>query len=110
LKILDEMPKGPLGGSVWDANVISQISNLSNVEGVIALGTVLAITLKDEAGGGYTSSAAEGVKQKLLAGADGGMKIHSRVLGNVIYFMTGLRTKPDVIRDVEKQLFKALEA
>lgn len=104
------MPKLPLGGSVWDADAISRISNLPNVDGVIALGTVLAITLKDAAGGGYTSSAAEGVKQKLLADADGGNKIHSRVLGNVIYFMTGLKTKPEVIRDVEAQLFKALEA
>jgi hypothetical protein len=38
--------------SVWSKDFVSQLSHKSSVEGVVALGTVLGITLKDETGGG----------------------------------------------------------
>jgi bifunctional dethiobiotin synthetase / adenosylmethionine---8-amino-7-oxononanoate aminotransferase len=108
LKSLKMAPKLAVGDSVWDPHVVKEISGMESVEGVVALGTVLAVTMKDGSGGGYASSAAEGVKRKLLDGGDG-LLVHSRVLGNVIYFITGLKTKPEGVRDVEKKLVKTLK-
>jgi dethiobiotin synthetase/adenosylmethionine--8-amino-7-oxononanoate aminotransferase len=108
LHTLQAAPKLPLGDSVWDAEVVKRISEAERVQGVVALGTVLAVTLRDQEGGGYSSLAAEEVKVRLLD-AEGGGIIHSRVLGNVIYFMTGLKTKPEAIRDVEQKLLHTLE-
>jgi bifunctional dethiobiotin synthetase / adenosylmethionine---8-amino-7-oxononanoate aminotransferase len=99
-----------IGGSVYDESVVRRISEMDSVEGVVALGTVLAVTLKvDASDRGYQSSVAEGVKTRLLYGAGDGMLVHSRVLGNVIYFMTGLTTKQDVVRDLEERIVAALQ-
>jgi dethiobiotin synthetase/adenosylmethionine--8-amino-7-oxononanoate aminotransferase len=38
--------------SVWDPVFVEKLSFIDDVEGVVALGTVLAITLKDSTGGG----------------------------------------------------------
>ena len=38
--------------SVWDPVFVEKLSFIDHVEGVVALGTVLAITLKDSTGGG----------------------------------------------------------
>ena len=107
LKTLKALPALTVGDSVWDPNVVKSISEMENVQGVVAIGTVLAVTMKDGNGGGYTSSAAEGVKRKLLNKER--QLVHSRVLGNVIYFMTGLKTKGEAVRDIETQLVEALK-
>jgi dethiobiotin synthetase/adenosylmethionine--8-amino-7-oxononanoate aminotransferase len=106
--INDKKPKSQEIGSIWDLKVVENISNLSNVEGVVAIGTVLAVTLKDSEGGGYTSGAAENIKKQLAEVKDGEF-IHSRVLGNVIYFMTGLSTKESVVRNIENRIWTALQ-
>jgi dethiobiotin synthetase/adenosylmethionine--8-amino-7-oxononanoate aminotransferase len=106
--INDKKPTTQEIGSIWDLEVVKKVSNLDNVEGVVAIGTVLAITLKDNEGGGYTSSAAEGVKMRLSEVKDGEF-IHSRVLGNVIYFMTSLNTKKSVVRNVESRILSSIK-
>jgi dethiobiotin synthetase/adenosylmethionine--8-amino-7-oxononanoate aminotransferase len=106
--INNKKPKTQEIDSIWDLDVVKHISNRDNVEGVVALGTVLAVTLKDTEGGGYTSGVAEGVKQRLAEVTKGGF-IHSRVLGNVIYFMAGLNTKESVVRNVESRILTSLQ-
>jgi dethiobiotin synthetase/adenosylmethionine--8-amino-7-oxononanoate aminotransferase len=107
--ISDKKPDTQDIGSIWNVDLVTRVSRIDNVEGVVALGTVLAITLKDSGGGGYTSSAAEGIQQQLGEVSDG-ESIHSRVLGNVIYFMTGLETQRSVVENVESRILTALQA
>lgn len=52
---------------------------------------------------GYTSTAAKGLQQKLSAA-----NVHSRVLGNVLYLMASLTTKPASLRALEDLLRRNL--
>jgi bifunctional dethiobiotin synthetase / adenosylmethionine---8-amino-7-oxononanoate aminotransferase len=105
--------------SVWDPVFIEKLSFLDDVEGVVALGTVLAMTLKDSTGGGtrsntartaadwigYSSSAAADLQKRLmLHGEDDGVPIHSRVLGNVIYFITSLTVEPQDVDQIQTRI------
>lgn len=109
--------------SVWSASFVRDLSHAESVDGLWALGTVLSISLKDEAGGGmfrdlvsasancpgYTSNAAKGLQQKLAAGAnDQGFIVHSRVLGNVLYLMSSLTSKRESIQALERLVRSAL--
>jgi dethiobiotin synthetase/adenosylmethionine--8-amino-7-oxononanoate aminotransferase len=42
--------------SAWDKNLVGSVAEHQDVQGVVALGTVLALTLKDKHGGGTLSS------------------------------------------------------
>ncbi|ODM20275.1 hypothetical protein SI65_03328 [Aspergillus cristatus] len=89
--------------SLWSPDLVTNLSRVSSVEGIFALGTVLSISLRDAAGGGYTSTAAKGLQQKLSAA-----NVHSRVLGNVLYLMASLTTKPASLRALEDLLRRSL--
>ncbi|KAF5387074.1 hypothetical protein D9615_001809 [Tricholomella constricta] len=90
--------------SFWDAGFVTAVSCAKGVEEVMALGCVLAIKVKDEAGG-YTSHSAQERFAPLREvvegqGAPGGgaYEVHFRTLGNVAYFMTSLNTKAEMWR------------
>ncbi|KAE9367806.1 onanonoxo-7-onima-8-eninoihtemlysoneda [Stipitochalara longipes BDJ] len=92
--------------SVWSKKFVSRVSYSKEVESVIALGSVLAIKLQDE-NSGYSSNAAAGLQKKLLVESEQ-FKIHVRVLGNVLYVMASLTSKPETLRSIEKSLLNAL--
>ncbi|KAF2272973.1 PLP-dependent transferase [Westerdykella ornata] len=95
--------------SMWTKSTVTRLSHHRRVDSVIALGSVLAVALKDEEGAGYTSNAAIGLRDALLndIGEDG-MSIHSRVLGNVLYLMASMTTEPVHLTAVEKALLEKL--
>ncbi|KAK4198341.1 bifunctional dethiobiotin synthetase/adenosylmethionine-8-amino-7-oxononanoate aminotransferase [Triangularia verruculosa] len=90
--------------SVWSHEFVEWLSWQSErgVEGVWALGTVLAIHMGGEAG--YKSTAAKGLQAALLRGSEGDGGVHSRVLGNVLYLMAGQTTTEETVRRVEPAL------
>ncbi|KAF2219935.1 pyridoxal phosphate-dependent transferase [Elsinoe ampelina] len=95
--------------SLWSRGFVTELSHRDDIEGVFALGSVLAIELKDPEGGGYASKASIGIRDKLLEGIPGvNQAVHSRVLGNVLYFMASLTTTPETISAVQAQIEKAL--
>ena len=58
--------------STWSKDFISRISQARDVESVIALGSVLAISLHDGQPTGYTSTAALSATKKSVGNGDGG--------------------------------------
>ncbi|KAB8260870.1 pyridoxal phosphate-dependent transferase [Aspergillus pseudonomiae] len=93
--------------SVWSHGLVSDLSHAPSVDGVFAIGTVLSISLKDVQGGGYTSTAARGLQQRLST-SDGKFNVHSRVLGNVLYLMSSVTSQPQALRSIEGVLREAL--
>ncbi|KAG2418882.1 hypothetical protein HFD88_001984 [Aspergillus terreus] len=89
--------------SVWSQGLVKDLSFAPGVEGVFAIGTVLVIALKDAHGGGYTSTAAKGLQEILLTGGPG-FNVHSRVLGNVLYLMSSVTSRPEALRVIEERL------
>ncbi|KAI9704634.1 MAG: hypothetical protein M1820_005382 [Bogoriella megaspora] len=108
-------PSSPLkdGGwpwSMWSKDFVSQLSYKQSVDSVFALGCVLSITIKDPSGRGYTSTAAQALQRDLLSmGVSSGWLIHSRVLGNVIYFMTSLSVEKETVVTIEDILLSKLK-
>lgn len=98
--------------SNWPHDVVKSLSaNTQQVEGVWALGSVLAIHLKDASGvAGYGSNAAVALRDRLAQGSsvDGPWNVHARVLGNVLYLMTGQTTKKEEVQRVSELLLKSL--
>jgi dethiobiotin synthetase/adenosylmethionine--8-amino-7-oxononanoate aminotransferase len=98
--------------SMWSKPTVTTLSHHPKVDSVIALGSVLAVTLKDPRGAGYTSNVALGLRDALLnqhgVGQDS-VSIHSRVLGNVLYLMASMTTKPEHLKAVERVLLQKLE-
>jgi dethiobiotin synthetase/adenosylmethionine--8-amino-7-oxononanoate aminotransferase len=95
--------------SMWTRDTVVQLSHHPCVEGVIALGSVLAISLVDEAGSGYTSNAAVGLRDALLYDQDDkSVVVHSRVLGNVLYLMASMTTRQVDLSAVEEALLLKL--
>ncbi|TEY62365.1 hypothetical protein BOTCAL_0163g00080 [Botryotinia calthae] len=94
--------------SIWSKSFVTSISHLESVDGVIALGSVLAITFKDEQGGGYTSRVTETIRENLLdgkvAGTDGGWNIHARILGNVVYLMGSQVMTAEQVKSIQDRL------
>jgi dethiobiotin synthetase/adenosylmethionine--8-amino-7-oxononanoate aminotransferase len=116
--------------SMWSPTFLDSVSRRFEVESVVALGSVLAIKLRDENPGmssscffvlfahfnpetclrsptGYTSTAALGL-QSALSRVEGGFGIHSRVLGNVFYVMASQTTTVDVVRRIEERVIQSL--
>ncbi|KAJ5739132.1 hypothetical protein N7533_011916 [Penicillium manginii] len=93
--------------SVWSQSLLQDLSRAEAVESVFGIGTVLSVSLRDAQGGGYTSTAAKGLQQKLAAGGDQ-FNVHSRVLGNVLYLMSSVTSKPESLQELEKLLRSAL--
>ena len=95
--------------SMWPKSFVSDLSFHKDVESVFALGSVLAITLEDPAGSGYTSTAATGLRDLLLRGGLGSESVvHSRVLGNVLYLMASMTAEKETLAEVEKQVRRAM--
>lgn len=93
--------------SVWSQKLLHDLSCAEPIESVFAIGTVLVISLRDAEGGGYTSTAAKGLQQKLAAGGDQ-FNVHSRVLGNVLYLMSSVTSKPESLQEMERLLRSSL--
>jgi dethiobiotin synthetase/adenosylmethionine--8-amino-7-oxononanoate aminotransferase len=112
--------------SFWNPDFVSRISQLHGVKGTMAMGTVLAIELEDNEAG-YSSHTAldflTSLRKEVISDghgpassskqseeeAFGEFKIHSRPLGNVVYIMTSLFTKDEVMRGMERILEKRLK-
>ncbi|EFQ26792.1 dethiobiotin synthase [Colletotrichum graminicola M1.001] len=99
--------------SVWSHSFVDWVSRQTGrVDGVWALGSVLAIHMEDGGGAGYSSTAAADVQSALLRGEDGPggarWNVHSRVLGNVLYVMTSQTTRQEDVQRLEALLRKAL--
>ncbi|KAK2745088.1 hypothetical protein FQN57_003995 [Myotisia sp. PD_48] len=93
--------------SCWSRELVQELSFAPTVDSVFAIGTVLSITLKDQQGGGYTSTAASGLREKLTLG-NGQFNMHCRVLGNVLYLMASVTSKRDVLGNIEQLLKESL--
>lgn len=118
--------------SVWSHDLVRDLSCAESVNGVFAIGTVLVVSLQDLHGSGgklkilsdanrsglltcdflhhlagYTSTAARGLQQKLSAGGPN-FAVHSRVLGNVLYLMSSVTSRPTALREIEGLLRAAL--
>lgn len=99
----------PAVWSSWSRGFVEALSRDVKVDAVWALGSVLAVTLKDAAGGGYTSQVAVGLRDRLGVDADGeGWNVHCRVLGNVLYLMTSQTVGVEEVRRWEGRVTKAL--
>ena len=68
---------------------------------------VSAEYLRGSASLGYTSTAASELQQKLLGG-DSESRIHSRVLGNVLYLMASQTSEREELLGIEKSVLLAL--
>ncbi|KAF2101766.1 adenosylmethionine-8-amino-7-oxononanoate aminotransferase [Rhizodiscina lignyota] len=94
--------------SMWSKEFVTKVTNKESIDGVFAIGSVLALTLKDAAGGGYNSLAAQGLHSRLLDIGDKGWRIHSRVLGNVLYLMTSQITTWETLKNVEQFILESV--
>ncbi|KAK8930101.1 Bifunctional dethiobiotin synthetase/7,8-diamino-pelargonic acid aminotransferase, mitochondrial [Metarhizium anisopliae] len=99
--------------STWPRGFVERLSRQTGkVAGVWALGSVLAIHLRDEAGAGYSSNAALGLRESLSLGradGEGGpWNVHSRVLGNVLYVMASQVTSETSVRQLSELLMESL--
>ena len=113
--------------SFWSKQFVLDLSQHKGVDHVNALGSVLAVSLKDESGAGkpgsflnyrvifltvltgYTSSAAVGLRDALLF-EKSKVQIHSRILGNVIYLMASMITNRKDIEAIEEVFKQKLDA
>lgn len=92
--------------SVWSRDFVNKVSHSPQVLGVWALGSVLAISLRDEEVG-YKSNAAKKLQGHLRQGT-GEWNAHSRVLGNVFYVMASQKTSQQSIDELQGLLLGAL--
>jgi dethiobiotin synthetase/adenosylmethionine--8-amino-7-oxononanoate aminotransferase len=80
----------------------------------MAMGTVLAIELEDKQadyGSLVGRDFLEGLKKDTVRVAGGEeFQIHSRPLGNVIYVMTSLFTKAEVVKAMEEVIERRIQA
>ncbi|KAJ1337079.1 hypothetical protein BSLG_006839 [Batrachochytrium salamandrivorans] len=90
---------------VWDGEILTRISALKCVDGVVPIGTVLAIELSASEKG-YASHVSSDIVQKLRS--DTNINIFTRPLGNVIYFMATHETPAESIQHVLKHLHQQL--
>lgn len=95
--------------SVWPLDFVHDLSGQTGrVMGVWALGSVLAIHLKDQ-DTGYVSNAAVSLRNGLLDGEPGASwNVHCRVLGNVLYLMAGQTTTKASVDDICRLLIEKL--
>ncbi|KAI0996990.1 Bifunctional dethiobiotin synthetase/adenosylmethionine-8-amino-7-oxononanoate aminotransferase [Podosphaera aphanis] len=91
--------------SVWSHDFLLKLScsyEAPAIQSVVALGSVLAITMHD-IDHSYTSSVSTDLQDYLLRGTRNFM-IHVRVLGNVVYVMASQTSEPTTLREIEKLL------
>ncbi|KAI8074706.1 adenosylmethionine-8-amino-7-oxononanoate transaminase [Gongronella butleri] len=100
--------------SMWNWETVQELSHLPNVDSVMTLGSVLAVTLKDDQTSGYGSTVSASIIQQLRHGqfldnAGVNVNLFARPLGNVIYLMTSQITTPDEVAVCERILLSALK-
>ncbi|KAF2129586.1 PLP-dependent transferase [Dothidotthia symphoricarpi CBS 119687] len=96
--------------SMWSQKFVVRLSKHKLVDHVNALGSVLAISLVDKTGSGYTSTAAVELRDALLNEPSfAQVQIHSRILGNVIYLMASMTSKPGHLAAVEAAFEEKLD-
>ncbi|OCT46792.1 onanonoxo-7-onima-8-eninoihtemlysoneda [Cladophialophora carrionii] len=99
--------------SFFPPTLVDTLSHHPRLSGCFALGTVLVLKMAPSRGsqaGGYTSTAAAALQERLLTLLDEeGCGIHSRVLGDVIYFMASLTTSAEQIGRVGRMILKGLD-
>lgn len=105
-------PDGPW--SIWPRDLVHDLARRPTVDGVWALGSILAVHLRAPSGAGYTSTAAVALRDALRAtsqdpGATAPWNVHSRVLGNVLYVMGSQRTGPEEVREIDTLLRRAMD-
>lgn len=91
--------------SCWSEDLLNHVSASEKISGAFAIGSVLAITFKDESGGGYASTASVEL-QKYLAKGQGAddWNVHARVLGNVLYLMASQSSKPQELEAIQQRV------
>ncbi|KAI1621441.1 adenosylmethionine-8-amino-7-oxononanoate aminotransferase [Exophiala viscosa] len=95
--------------SFFPPTLVTTLSHHPRLTGCFALGTVLVLKVASE-GGGYNSSATASLQARLLTLLNSeGCGIHSRVLGDIIYFMTSLTTTPEQVERLSKTILQALD-
>ncbi|KAF8656873.1 hypothetical protein AX16_002419 [Volvariella volvacea WC 439] len=114
---VEEGPEHATVWSFWHPEFVDQISRSCKVEGVMALGTVLAIKLRGDCIG-YQSNHANTLfapiknakEEPIFSAAPGGTHfgVNFRTLGDVAYFMTSLNTPPTIIKEVENKIWGIL--
>lgn len=88
----------PLVWSVWSRDRVTNLSRSPRVFGAWALGSVLAVHLRDDDGAsGYSSDAAASLRDGMMLRGESDddatpWNVHCRVLGNVLYLMAGQTT------------------
>ncbi|KAH9868153.1 hypothetical protein J1614_007225 [Plenodomus biglobosus] len=100
--------------SMWSKSFVYNLSQHHRVDSINALGSVLAVSLVDEHGSGYTSSAALGLRDALLhnnasSPTANHLHIHSRILGNVIYLMASMTATRAHLEAVEAAFAEKLD-
>lgn len=100
--------------SIWSPIFVKDLSRLGVVENSMALGTVLAICLRDQSGG-YSSNLAQRTLSQLTSSmsAENGNSafgVHFRTLGNVAYFITSLNTSGETISTLQSRILNALDS
>ncbi|KAF9109343.1 hypothetical protein BGX27_007728 [Mortierella sp. AM989] len=100
--------------SLWDKNVVDQISRLDIVEGIVPLGSVLAIQMRETGGpSGYASLISQQVQRKLREknheDSETEVAIFGRPLGNVVYMIASQVSTREQLAKVENILLRTLE-
>ncbi|KIW72317.1 dethiobiotin synthase [Phialophora macrospora] len=97
--------------SFFPPTLVDTLSHHPRLSGCFALGTVLVLKLAPRGSqAGYTSTAAASLQEQLLTLLDEeGCGIHSRVLGDVIYFMASLTTSAEQIGRVGRMILRGLD-
>ena len=101
--------------SLWNQKVVDQISNLEIVEGVVPLGSVLAIVMKTGADAtGYASQMSQEVQRKMRDLRDEAdeteVAIFGRPLGNVVYMIASQVSTREQLNKVENILLRTLKS
>ncbi|KAK8870003.1 dethiobiotin synthase [Kwoniella newhampshirensis] len=104
--------------SFWDEKFVKGVSEMKGVKGSMAMGTVFALELEDNESD-YSSHAAlnflTSLRKEVVSSKSDDLtpftpfQIHSRPLGNVVYIITSLWTKKEVMRGMERVIMKKLQ-
>ncbi|ODN84878.1 dethiobiotin synthase [Cryptococcus amylolentus CBS 6039] len=108
--------------SFWKKEFVEGISQIEGVKGAMAMGTVVAIELQDDESDYSSHVALEFLNdlRKITVSPSSSeaesitpfspFQIHSRPLGNVVYLITSLWTKPEVMRAMEGVIEERLKS
>ncbi|KAI6780903.1 Bifunctional dethiobiotin synthetase/7 [Emericellopsis cladophorae] len=97
----------------WPLDFVERLSRQTHrIAGVWALGSVLAIHVRDDTIAGYKSNAAQHLRDAVAQGRSGGAggpwNVHCRVLGNVLYVMTSQMTTGETVQQIVRLVEESL--